>query len=259
MRHALCAMRYASFAMLRVKNISAYYGNIQVLRRVTFHVKQGEVVSLIGGNGAGKSTLLNVISGIHPASSGTIAFERQEVQKLEPNKMVRLGLLQVPEQRQIFNSMTVTENLELGSYCLPRKAQKRMASSQFQEIYTLFPILEERARQRAGTLSGGEQQILSIARALMARPRMLLLDEPSLGLAPLVAEEIFRVTRKLRDNGTTILLVEQNALAALEVCDRGYVLEAGRIILEGSPAALLDDDEVQRAFLGRDYKEKWER
>jgi branched-chain amino acid transport system ATP-binding protein len=173
--------------------------------------------------------------------------------------MVRLGLLQVPEQRQIFNSMTVTENLELGSYCLPRKEQKRMASSQFQEIYTLFPILKERAHQRAGTLSGGEQQMLSIARALMARPRMLLLDEPSLGLAPLVAEEIFRVTRKLRDNGTTILLVEQNALAALEVCDRGYVLEAGRIILEGSPEELLEDDEVQRAFLGRDYKEKWER
>ena len=245
--------------MLRVKNVSAYYGNIQVLRRVTFHVKQGEVVSLIGGNGAGKSTLLNVISGIHPASSGTITFARQEIQRLEPNKMVRLGLLQVPEQRQIFNSMTVTENLELGSYCLPRKEQKSMASSQFQEIYTLFPILEERARQRAGTLSGGEQQMLSIARALMARPRMLLLDEPSLGLAPLVAEEIFRVTRKLRDNGTTILLVEQNALAALEICDRGYVLEAGRIILEGSPEDLLEDDEVQRAFLGRDYKEKWER
>jgi len=252
-------MRFASFLMLRVKIVSAFYGILQVLRRVTFHVKQGEVVSLIGGNGAGKSTLLNVISGIHPASSGTIAFERQEIQKLEPNKMVRLGLLQVPEQRQIFNSMTVTENLELGSYCLPRKEQKRMASSQLQEIYTLFPILEERARQRAGTLSGGEQQMLSIARALMARPRMLLLDEPSLGLAPLVAEEIFRVTQELRDNGTTILLVEQNALAALEVCDRGYVLEAGRIVLEGSPEDLLEDDEVQRAFLGRDYKEKWER
>ncbi|MEE9121400.1 MAG: ABC transporter ATP-binding protein, partial [Syntrophobacteria bacterium] len=245
--------------MLRVKNISAYYGNIQVLRRVTFHVKQGEVVSLIGGNGAGKSTLLNVISGIHPASSGSIGFERQEIEKLEPSKRVRLGLLQVPEQRQIFNSMTVTENLELGSYCLPRKEKKRMASSQLQEIYTLFPILKERAQQRAGTLSGGEQQMLSIARALMARPRMLLLDEPSLGLAPLVAEEIFHVTRKLRDNGTTILLVEQNALAALEVCDRGYVLEAGRIVLEGSPEELLEDDEVQRAFLGRDYKDKWER
>jgi branched-chain amino acid transport system ATP-binding protein len=134
-----------------------------------------------------------------------------------------------------------------------------MAISQLHEIYTLFPILKERAQQRAGTLSGGEQQMLSIARALMARPRMLLLDEPSLGLAPLVAEEIFRITRTLRDNGTTILLVEQNALAALEVCDRGYVLEAGRIVLEGNPEDLLEDDEVQRAFLGRDYKEKWER
>ncbi len=245
--------------MLRVKNISAYYGNIQVLRRVTFHVKQGEVVSLIGGNGAGKSTLLNVISGLHPASSGTVSFERQEIQKLPPDKMVRLGLLQVPEQRQIFNSMTVTENLELGSYCLPKKEQKTVSLAQRDEIYHLFPILKERAKQRAGTLSGGEQQMLSIARALMAKPRMLLLDEPSLGLAPLVAQEIFQVTRTLQDNGTTILLVEQNAQAALEICDRAYVLEAGRIVLEGSPEELLANDEVRRAFLGRDYKEKWER
>ena len=245
--------------MLRVKNVSAFYGNIQVLRRVTFHVKQGEIVSLIGGNGAGKSTLLNVISGLHPAGSGTISFDRQELNRLAPDKMVRLGLLQVPEQRQIFNSMTVSENLELGSYSLPKKEQKSMARSQREEIYSLFPILQERARQRAGTLSGGEQQMLSIGRALMARPRMLLLDEPSLGLAPLVAQEILQVTRKLRDQGTTILLVEQNALAALEICDRAYVLEAGRIILEGSPEELLANDEVRRAFLGKDYKEKWER
>ena len=245
--------------MLRVKNVSAFYGNIQVLRRVTFHVKQGEIVSLIGGNGAGKSTLLNVISGLHPAGSGTISFERQELNRLAPDKMVRLGLLQVPEQRQIFNSMTVSENLDLGSYSLPKTEQKSMATSQRKEIYSLFPILQERARQRAGTLSGGEQQMLSIGRALMARPRMLLLDEPSLGLAPLVAQEILEVTRKLRDQGTTILLVEQNAQAALEICDRAYVLEAGRIILEGSPEELLANDEVRRAFLGKDYQEKWER
>jgi branched-chain amino acid transport system ATP-binding protein len=245
--------------MLRVKNVSAHYGNIQVLRRVTFHVKRGEVVSLIGGNGAGKSTLLNVISGLHAASSGSVLFEDQEIQKLAPDKMVRLGLLQVPEQRQIFNSMTVLENLELGSYSLSRKKQKNMARSQQQEIYQLFPILEERAQQRAGTLSGGEQQMLSIGRALMAGPKMLLLDEPSLGLAPLVAQEILEVTRKLRDDGTTILLVEQNAQAALEICDRAYVLEAGRIVLEGTPEELLTNDEVRRAFLGRDYKEKWER
>lgn len=245
--------------MLRVKNISAFYGNIQVLRRVTFHVKKGEIVSLIGGNGAGKSTLLNVISGLHPAGSGTISFDRHELNRLAPDKMVRLGLLQVPEQRQIFNSMTVSENLELGSYSLPKKEQKSMAKSQLEEIYSLFPILQERARQRAGTLSGGEQQMLSIGRALMARPRMLLLDEPSLGLAPLVAQEILEVTRKLRDHGTTILLVEQNAQAALEICDRAYVLEAGRIVLEGRPEELLANDEVRRAFLGKDYKEKWER
>jgi branched-chain amino acid transport system ATP-binding protein len=258
-RYAPCALRYASFVMLRVKNVSAFYGNIQVLRRVTFHVKQEEIVSLIGGNGAGKSTLLNVISGLHPAGSGTISFDRQELNRLAPEKMVRLGLLQVPEQRQIFNSMTVSENLELGTYSLPKKQQKSMARSQREEIYSLFPILRERARQRAGTLSGGEQQMLSIGRALMANPRMLLLDEPSLGLAPLVAQEILQVTRKLRDQGTTILLVEQNALAALEICDRAYVLEAGRIILEGRPEELLANDEVRRAFLGKDYKEKWER
>lgn len=245
--------------MLRVKNVSAFYGSIQVLRRVTFHVKQGEVVSLIGGNGAGKSTLLNVISGLHPTSAGTIAFEQKEIQKLPPEKTVRFGLLQVPEQRQIFNSMTVTENLELGSYSLPKKEKGRATTSRQQEIYRLFPVLAERAQQRAGTLSGGEQQMLSIGRALMANPKMLLLDEPSLGLAPLVVQEIFQVTRKLRDNGTTILLVEQNAQAALEICDRGYVLEAGRIVLEGSPEELLANDEVRRAFLGRDYKEKWER
>jgi branched-chain amino acid transport system ATP-binding protein len=245
--------------MLRVKNISAYYGNIQVLRRVTFHVNKGEVLALIGGNGSGKSTLLNVISGLHPAGSGTVLFEDREIQRLAPDRMVRYGLLQVPEHRQIFNSMTVEENLELGSYCMSRRERKRIAHSRRDEIYRLFPILKERVQQRAGTLSGGEQQMLSIARALMAEPRMLLLDEPSLGLAPLVVQEIFQVTRKLRDNGTTILLVEQNAQAALEICDRGYVLEAGRIVMEGTAEELLASDEVRRAYLGRDYKEKWER
>ena len=245
--------------MLRVKNISAFYGNIQVLRRVTFHVKKGEVVALIGGNGAGKSTLLNVISGLHPASTGTVLFGDREIHGLASDKMVRLGLLQVPEHRQIFNSMSVAENLELGSYCLPRMERKRTSVSRQDEVYCLFPILRERKQQRAGTLSGGEQQMLSIGRALMAKPQMLLLDEPSLGLAPLVVQEIFHVTRKLRESGTTILLVEQNAQAALEVCDRAYVLEAGRIVLEGTPDELLENDEVRRAFLGRDYREKWER
>jgi branched-chain amino acid transport system ATP-binding protein len=245
--------------MLRVKNLSAFYGNIQVLRQVTFHVKPGEVVSLIGGNGAGKSTLLNVISGLHPACSGTVLFDREPIPKLAPDRIVHRGLVQVPEHRQIFPSMSVAENLELGGYCLPRKNRKRDVVSGKREVYRLFPILEERARQRAGTLSGGEQQMLSIARALMARPRMLLLDEPSLGLAPMVAVEIFRVIQRLRQEGTTILLVEQNARAALEISERAYVLETGRIVLSGSPEQLISDDEMRRAFLGRDYHWKWER
>jgi branched-chain amino acid transport system ATP-binding protein len=245
--------------MLRVKNLSASYGNILALRQVTFHVQEGEVVSLIGGNGAGKSTLLNVISGVHPASRGSIAFARQPILGIPPERLVRLGIVQVPEQRQIFNSMTTYENVELGSYVLPRRERKEVGASRLGEIYQLFPILRERSRQRAGTLSGGEQQMLSIARALMAGPRMLLLDEPSLGLAPLLAQEIFAVIARLRKQGTTVLLVEQNARAALEISDRAYVLEAGRITLEGTPSQLLTDDEMKRAFLGRDYRWKWER
>jgi len=245
--------------MLRIKNLSASYGNIQALRQVTFHVREGEVVSLIGGNGAGKSTILNVISGVHPASRGSIAFARQPILGLSPERLVRLGIVQVPEQRQIFNSMTTYENLELGSYTLSRRDRKEVSASRLEEIYGLFPILRERARQRAGTLSGGEQQMLSIARALMAGPRTLLLDEPSLGLAPLLAQEIFGVIARLRKQGTTVLLVEQNARAALEISDRAYVLEAGRIALEGTPSQLLADDELRRAFLGRDYRWKWER
>lgn len=245
--------------MLRVKNLSACYGNIQVLRQVTFHVREGEVVSLIGGNGAGKSTLLNVISGVHLASGGSIAFAREPILGLPPERLVRLGIVQVPEQRQIFNSMTTSENLELGVYSLPGRKRREVSASRLEEIYELFPILRERARQRAGTLSGGEQQMLSIGRALMAGPRMLLLDEPSLGLAPLLVQEIFTVIARLRKQGTTVLLVEQNARAAFEISDRAYVLEAGRLAMEGTPSQLLADDELKRAFLGRDYRWKWER
>ncbi|MBW1980766.1 MAG: ABC transporter ATP-binding protein [Deltaproteobacteria bacterium] len=245
--------------MLLVKNISAFYGNIQILHHVSYHVDEGEVVALVGGNGAGKSTLLNVISGLHPAARGSISLRQRQVLGLPPDRLVKLGLVQVPEERQIFNSMTVADNLALGAYSLPKRERRDMVRSQLTEVYRLFPILRERAQQRAGTLSGGEQQMLSIGRALMARPQMLLLDEPSLGLAPLVVREIFQVIKELQQKGTTILLVEQNAQAALEVCDRAYVLEAGRIVLEGSPHELMENDELRRAFLGKDYQAKWER
>jgi branched-chain amino acid transport system ATP-binding protein len=241
--------------MLRVNGLSARYGSIQVLRRVTFHVEQGEVVALIGSNGAGKSTLLRTISGLHRPSEGEVVFLGTPIQQMAPERIVRLGLVQVPEARQLFPNLTVLENLELGGYLFGRKhiAENR------EKMFQLFPILFERQRQKAGTLSGGEQQMLSIARALMARPRLLLLDEPSLGLAPLVVEEIYRTLLALHEQGATILLVEQNAMGALEIAERAYVLETGRIILSGGGSELMEHDDVQRAYLGRDYQYKWER
>jgi branched-chain amino acid transport system ATP-binding protein len=241
--------------LLKVKGLSARYGSIQVLRRVTFHVEEGEVVALIGSNGAGKSTLLRVISGLQKASEGTVEFDGSPVHQTAPERIVRLGLVQVPEARQLFPNMTVLENLELGGYLFGRKHIGGALESMFQR----FPILYERQRQKAGTLSGGEQQMLSIARALMAKPRLLLLDEPSLGLAPLVVEEIYRTIQALNEQGTTILLVEQNAMGALEIAERAYVLESGRIILSGKAGELMEHDDVQRAYLGRDYQHKWER
>ncbi len=241
--------------MLRVLNLSAQYGSIRVLRRVTFHVDAGEMVCLLGANGAGKSTLLKVISGIHKLSGGEIYFEDEAIHRKGPDEIVRKGLIQVPEARQLFPNLTVQENLELGGYVHGRKhVRERM-----DEMLTLFPILAERRRQKAGTLSGGEQQMLSIARSLMAQPKLLMLDEPSLGLAPLIVEEIYAKLEELNARGTTILLVEQNAMGALDLCHRGYVLETGRIVLSGTAQELADHDEVQRAYLGKDYRHKWER
>lgn len=241
--------------MLKVTGLSAGYGSIQVLRRLTFHVAPGEIVALIGSNGAGKSTLLRTLSGLHRPSEGEIAFEGQPIQAMAPERIVRLGLLHVPEARQLFPNLTVLENLELGGYVHGR----RHVAQSLEGVLDLFPALAQRQRNHAGTLSGGEQQMLSIGRALMAKPRLLILDEPSMGLAPLIVEEIYRTVSFLNGQGTTVLLVEQNAMGALSLAQRGYVLENGRIVLTGSGEELLGNDEVQRAYLGKDYEFKWER
>jgi len=245
--------------MLRIRNLSASYGKIPVLRHITFHVRTGEIVTLVGSNGAGKSTLLNVISGLKRQDNGDIWFNENKINGMKPHQIVEAGLVQVPEARQLFNSMTVEENIALGAYVHRRSMEKKRLRAREKETYKMFPVLAKRRLQRAGSLSGGEQQMLSIARALMADPKLLLLDEPSLGLAPLMVQEIFRVIQDLRAKGATILLVEQNALAALQISDRGYVIESGRIILSGESTELLENEEVQRAFLGKEYRAKWER
>jgi len=247
--------------MLKLKNVNTYYGKVHALKNVSLHLAEGEIVTLIGANGAGKTTILNTISGGTPASGGTILFQKEAIQDRAPDRIVKLGISQVPEGRQVFKPMTVEENLELGAYLRYRaRDAKADIHKDMQEIFRLFPRLEERRRQAAGTMSGGEQQMLAIGRALMARPKLLLLDEPSMGLAPLVVQEIFRVLKQLRDErGVTILLVEQNAKAALRLADRGYVLETGKVILEGPADELLENAEVKRAYLGKDKKEIWER
>ncbi|HJV36299.1 ABC transporter ATP-binding protein [Geomonas sp.] len=247
--------------MLKIKNLNTYYGKVHALKNVSLHLNQGEIVTLIGANGAGKTTLLNTLSAIIPAASGDILLEGKPVTGLAADRMVSLGLSQVPEGRQVFNPLSVEENLELGAYLRYRaRGQRAEIAADLERMFQMFPRLKERRRQAAGTLSGGEQQMLAMSRALMARPRLLLLDEPSMGLAPLIVQEIFKVIERLRsEEGTTILLVEQNARAALKVADRGYVLETGKVILEGMASELLENKDVQRAYLGRDKKEIWER
>lgn len=247
--------------MLIVKNINTYYGKIQALKNVSLHLKEGEIVTLIGANGAGKTTTLNSLSGIVPPATGDIVFAGASITTLSPERIVKAGISQVPEGRQVFKPLSVEDNLELGAYLRYRSREGKGAiRKDMEEVYALFPRLLERRKQLAGTLSGGEQQMLAIGRALMARPKLLLLDEPSMGLAPLVVQEIFRVIDDLRrSHKTTVLLVEQNAKAALKLADRAYVLETGKVILEGNASDLLENPEVQRAYLGHEKKEIWER
>jgi branched-chain amino acid transport system ATP-binding protein len=240
--------------MLKVKNLEASYGKLKVLRRISMHVSPGEIVTIIGANGAGKTTLLNTISGLVPAASGEIQFSKENIFNVSTEKIVFMGCSLVPEGRQVFAAMSVKENLILGGYVLHKRNQKKILNQELEKVFDLFPILKEREKQFAGTLSGGEQQMLAIGRALMAKPKMIMMDEPSMGLAPLIVKDIFRVVRGLRNAGNTVLLVEQNAKAALGIADRGYVLETGRIILQGPAEDLLANKDVQRAYLGRDVE-----
>ncbi len=245
--------------MLRVTNLNAYYGNIHSLKGISFHIKQGEIVTLIGANGAGKTTTLNAICGlITSKGKSSIVFENQNIAQLSPDKIVKLGISQVPEGRLVLKQLSVLDNLLLGAYIRYKKEKKSVIKQDIDWIYDLFPRLLERKDQMAGTLSGGEQQMLAIGRALMSKPKLLLLDEPSMGLAPKITQEIFRKIVDLNKNNTTILLVEQNAKIALGICDRGYVLETGKIITQGPKDELYENKDVQRAYLGKGYKEVWE-
>lgn len=237
--------------MLKIDGISSHYGGVRALDEISLVLEQGEILALIGGNGAGKTTLLNLISGIVRPSQGNIVFKGENIESFPPERIVELGIIQVPEGRHLFGPLTVRENLELGAYRRRGKQNKKI-SEDFKYILQLFPVLEKRLNQRAETLSGGEQQMLAIGRGLMAKPVLLLLDEPSLGLAPLVVQEIISVIERLRNEGTTILLVEQNARAALKIADRAYVLETGKIRLHGIASDLLETAEVKRAYLGQD-------
>ena len=241
--------------MLKIRNLEAGYDKLKVLKGISLHVKSGEIVTIIGANGAGKTTLLNTITSIVKTTSGEIKLKDINVTSASPDRIVKNGCALVPEGRQLYPAMTVKENLVLGAYTLYRRRDHKAAAEHLENIYGLFPVLKERRTQLAGTLSGGEQQMVAIGRALMSGPDLLLMDEPSMGLAPLIVRDIFRIIEELREKGRTILIVEQNARAVLEIADRGYVMETGSLILEGSAADLLDNNDVKRAYLGRDYKD----
>lgn len=233
--------------MLKVENLNVHYGAIHALKGISFEVKKGEIVTLIGSNGAGKTTTLHTIAGLLKPTSGNITLNGQDLTKIDAHKLVSLGMAQVPEGRRIFSRMTVYENLEIGAF---HRNDKETIKKELSEVLDRFPRLNERKKQLAGTMSGGEQQMLAIARALMAKPDILLMDEPSMGLAPILVKEIFNIIQEINHNGTTILLVEQNATAALAIADRAYVLETGKVILEGNAKELLGNDDVRKAYLG---------
>ena len=234
-------------AMLEVKNLKVHYGVIQAIKGISFEVNEGEVIALIGANGAGKTTTLQTITGMLKPSEGEILFEGQDIVKVPGHKIVSMGMAHVPEGRRVFAELSVYENLKLGAYT--RKDKNEIAES-LAKVYKSFPRLEERKNQLAGTLSGGEQQMLAMGRALMSKPKIILMDEPSMGLSPIFVEEIFHIIREISASGTTVLLVEQNAKKALAIANRAYVLETGKIVLEGTAGELLRSDEVQKAYLG---------
>lgn len=233
--------------MLKIENLNVFYGNIHALQDISLNIQQGEMVAILGANGAGKTTTLATISGLLKPKSGKIYFEGRDITGIPTHQIVSLGISHVPEGRQIFTNLTVQENLRLGAY---QRRDTKLINDDANWVYSLFPILKERQSQTAGTLSGGEQQMLAISRAVMSKPRLLLMDEPSMGLAPLVVDLIFDVIRQLRERDITVLLVEQNAYQALTEADRAYVLETGRIKLSGLSSQLLDDEEIQKAYLG---------
>ena len=245
--------------MLKLENVHTFYGPIEALKGVDIDIRQEEIVCIIGNNGAGKSTALMTISGVLKPRTGNIFFNGESITGIPPHKIVQMGISQVPEGRRIFPKLTVKENLEMGAYSAVsgqlsgfRKSKKnnQQLKAQFEKIFELFPVLKERHMQLGGTLSGGEQQMLAIARALMSRPKLLILDEPSLGLAPIIASKIFKTIRGINREGVTVLLVEQNARAAMKLSGRGYVLENGRVALEGTTENLLSDEQVRKAYLG---------
>ena len=238
--------------MLKIRNLDAGYGGLTVLRRLSLHVKSGEIVTIIGANGAGKTTLLKTITGLLRAQAGEIEFNGRDIGRVPTERIVFSGCSLVPEGRQVFPAMPVKENLLLGAYVQFKRGNKHEVERDLGLVNSLFPVLKQREHQLAGTLSGGEQQMLAIGRAIMARPKLIMLDEPSMGLAPIMVKEIFNIIVKLREEGNTVLLVEQNARSALKIANRGYVLETGRIILSGEADDLLANRDVQRAYLGRD-------